>query len=115
MFLKIKNYICKVSVYNFVVMVDFKKFSAIQTCLDEYMSLIGKNEINDMEANRELARVGLLNDSQPNPGKPLRNLLAGLRDSNLLPQNIRQIYGTWVIKLSTTIAKLPLINQFQYC
>lgn len=77
-------------------MIDFKNFSAIQTCLDEYMSLAGKNEINDMEANRELAR-------------------AGLRDANLLPQNIRQIYGTWVIRLSTTIAKCPLVNQFQYC
>lgn len=94
-------------------MIDFKKFSAIQTCLDEYMSLSGKSEINDMEANRELARAGLLNDSQPNPGMPLRNLLAGMRDSNLLPQNIKQKYGTWVIRLSTTIAKIPLVNQFQ--
>lgn len=96
-------------------MIDFKNFSAIQTCLDEYMSLAGKNEINDMEANRELARAGLLDDSLPNPGKPLRLLFAGLRDANLLPQNIRQIYGTWVIRLSTTIAKCPLVNQFQYC
>lgn len=64
-------------------MIDFKNFSAIQTCLDEYMSLAGKNEINDMEANRELARAGLLDDSLPNPGKPLRLLLAGLRDANL--------------------------------
>lgn len=96
-------------------MIDFKNFSTIQACLDEYMSLAGKNEINDMEANRELARAGLLDDSLPNPGKPLRLLLAGLRDANLLPQNIRQIYGTWVIRLSTTIAKCPLVNQFQYC
>lgn len=113
--MKIKSYICEVSIFSLMAMIDLKKFSAIQTCLDEYMSHIGKNEINDMEANRELARAGLLDDSQPYPGKPLRNLLAGLRDFNLLPPNIRQKYGTWVIKLSTTIAKCPLVNQFQYC
>lgn len=96
-------------------MVDFKKFSAILSCLDEYMLLKGKKEINDMEANMELERVGLLNDSQPNPGSPLRNLLTSLRDSNLLPQNIRQAYGAWKIKLSGTIAKIPTIDQFQYC
>ena len=79
------------------------------------MVLKGKKEINDMEANRELARAGLLKDSQPNPGSPLRDLLIKMRDSNILPQNIRQVYGTWTIKLSKTIAKLPLVNQFQYC
>jgi len=96
-------------------MVDSKRFSAIQTCLDEYMLLKGKKEINDMEANQELARVGLLNDSTPNPGKPLRKMLTGLRDANLLPQNIRQLYGSWVIKASNTIARFPTVNQFQYC
>lgn len=96
-------------------MVDFKTFSAIQSCLDEYMLLKGKKEIDDMEANRELARAGLLTDSLPSPGKPLRNLLTRLRDSDLLPQNIRFMYGTWFIKLSKTIARLPQINQFQYC
>lgn len=96
-------------------MVDFKNLSAILSCLDDYMVLKGKKEINDMEANRELARVGLLKDSQPNPGSPLRDLLIKMRDSNILPQNIRQVYGTWTIKLSKTIAKLPLVNQFQYC
>ncbi len=96
-------------------MVDFKNLSAILSCLDDYMVLKGKKEINDMEANRELARAGLLKDSQPNPGSPLRDLLIKMRDSNILPQNIRQVYGTWTIKLSKTIAKLPLVNQFQYC
>ena len=96
-------------------MVDFKNFSAILSCLDDYMVDKGKKEINDMEANMELARAGLLKDSQPNPGSPLRDLLMKLRDANLLPQNIRQKYGMWTIKLSKTMAKSPLINQFQYC
>lgn len=96
-------------------MVDFKNFSAILSCLDNYMVLKGKKEIDDMEANRELARVGLLKDSQPNPGSPLRDLLVKMRDSNVLPQNIRQRYGAWIIKSSKSIAKSPLIDQSQYC
>ena len=96
-------------------MVDFKNFSAILSCLDDYMVLKGKKEIGDMEANRELDRAGLLQDSQPSPGSPLRNLLTSMRDSNSLPQNIRQAYGMWTIKLSKTMAKFPLVNQFQYC
>lgn len=74
-----------------------------------------KKEINDMEANRELEHAGLLNDSQTKPGQPLRNLLMSMRDNNHLPQNIRQVYGAWTIRLSKTIAKIPLVNQFQYC
>lgn len=31
-------------------MVDFKNFSAILSCLDDYMVLKGKKEINDIEA-----------------------------------------------------------------
>ena len=96
-------------------MVDFKKFSVILSCLDEYMVSKGKKEIDDMEANMELDRAGLLKDSQPNPGSPLRDLLTSMRDANVLPQNIRQAYGMWTIKLSKTMAKFPLINQFQYC
>ena len=103
------------NIKSFSVMVDFKKFSAILSCLDDYMVLKGKKEIGDMEANMELERAGLLNDSQPNPGSPLRDLLMKLRDANLLPQNIKQAYGAWTIKLSSTMAKFPLINQFQYC
>ena len=95
-------------------MVDFKNFSAILSCLDDYMVHKGKKEIGDMEANMELDRVGLLKDSQPNPGSPLRDLLVNMRDSNLLPQNIKQVCGVWTIKLSKTMAKFPLINQFQY-
>ena len=79
-------------------MVDFKKLSAILSCLDDYMVLKGKKEIDDMEANMELERAGLLTDSQPNPGSPLRNL-----------------FGSWTIRLSKTMAKFPLVDQFQYC
>lgn len=96
-------------------MVDFNNFSAILSCLDDYMVNKGKKEIDDMEANMELARAGLLKDSQPSPGSPLRDLLMKMRDANLLPQNIRQTYGMWKIKLSKTMAKFPQINQFQYC
>ena len=96
-------------------MVDLKKFSVLQTYLDRYMESSGKKEINDIEANRELDNAGLLKDSQSQPGLPLRNLLISMRDSNHLPQNIKQMYGSWGIKLSTTMAKIPLVNQFQYC
>ena len=75
----------------------------------------GKIEIGDMEANCELARAGLLPDSQPNPGEPFREMLGKLRDANLLPQNIRQRCGTWIIRLSSTMARNPMIDQFQYC
>ncbi len=36
-------------------MVDLKKFTAILSFLDDYMVDKGKKEINDMEANMELA------------------------------------------------------------
>lgn len=61
-------------------MVDLKKFTAILSFLDNYMTSKGKKEINDMEANRELEHAGLLNDSQTEPGLPLRNLLMSMRD-----------------------------------
>ena len=96
-------------------MVDLKKFTAILSFLDNYMTSKGKKEINDMEANRELEHAGLLNDSQTEPGLRLRNLLMIMRDTNHLPQNVKQVYGAWTIKLSTTMAKIPLVNQFQYC
>lgn len=98
-----------------IVMVDKKVFSTIQNCLDHYMMEHGKMEIGDIEANMELERAGLLADSKPNPGKPLREMLISLRDTNMLPQNIRQKYGTWIIKMSKTMARIPMINQFQYC
>lgn len=95
-------------------MTDFKQIQRFQDCLDKYMMRTGKKEINDMEANSELARAGLLEDYPPHPGRPLREILTSLRDSNLLPQNIRPLYGQWRIRLSGTIAKFPMFMQFQY-
>lgn len=81
--------------------------------LDEYMIRSGKDEINEMEANQELARVGVLEDEASHPGKPLRELLIKLRDSNHLPQNIRQRYGAWKIRISSTVARKPtLVSVF---
>lgn len=75
-------------------------YSKLQHCLDNYMELRGKKEIDEMEANSELARQGLLADDQTQPGRPLRELLAHLRDSNMLPRNIKQVLGSWRIKHS---------------
>ena len=44
-------------------MEDLNLFLKIMSCLDDYMLLKGKKEINDMEANVELERAGLLEDS----------------------------------------------------
>lgn len=77
--------------------------------LDEYMIRSGKDEINEMEANRELAKSGMLEDEASHPGKPLRELLIKLRDSNSLPQNIRQRYGMWKIRISSTVARKPMV------
>ena len=38
--------------------------------LDDYMIRSGKDEINEMEANQELAKVGMLEDEVSHPGKP---------------------------------------------
>lgn len=95
-------------------MKNIERLQQITQCLDNYMAKVGKNEINDMEANRELARAGVLNDECVNPGEPLRRLLEALRDTNKLPENIRMIYGSWRIKLSGMVAKGPKVDQFQY-
>ena len=86
--------------------------SLIQGCLDDYMSKMGKVEINEIEANNELARVGILEDDQRRPGRPLREYLISLRDTNLLPQNIKQLQGLWKIKHSKTVMKVLQILQF---
>jgi hypothetical protein len=93
-------------------MANLEYVQHIQTCIDEYMVRTGKHEINEMEANIELARVGLLDDDVRHPGAPLRELLISLRDSNLLPQNIRQVFGSWKIKNSRTLQKMIQIMQF---
>ncbi len=80
--------------------------------LDDYMLRVGKLEIDTIEANRELERKGLLKDDSTNPGEPFRLLLCRLRDMNLLPQSVRQLYGTWKIKHSKTIAKMLTVFQF---
>jgi hypothetical protein len=95
-------------------MTENVEIKALQECLDEYMTQTGRHEIDDIEANSALARAGLLEDDTPSPGKPLREILARLRDNNLLPQNIKHMYGRWKIRLSRTIAKAPLFFQFQY-
>jgi len=94
-------------------MTDNTKLQKLLHCLDEYMKRTGKHEIDEIEANSELARVGLLSDEAPFPGRPLREILMKLRDSDHLPQNIKQMYGQWKIRISSTIAKAPMFFQFQ--
>ena len=86
--------------------------SIIQGCLDNYMLKMGKVEINEIEANNELARAGLMEDDQSRPGRPLREYLCSLRDTNLLPQNIKQLQGLWRIRHSNTVMKVLQILQF---
>ena len=84
----------------------------IQKCLDDYMSKKGKTSIGDIEANMALAVAGAMYDDQAHPGRPLRELLRKLRDTNVLPQNVKQLYGSWTINHSKTIAKVLQILQF---
>ena len=84
----------------------------IQKCLDDYMLRKGKTEIGDIEANQVLAVAGVINDDQAHTGRPLREILRKLRDTNLLPQNVRQFQGLWTIKHSKTMAKVLQIMQF---
>ena len=93
-------------------MKETDKLETIQNCLDEYMIHQGKHEIDEIEANSALAHAGLLSDDEPSPGRPLREILIRLRDSNRLPQNIIQRYGMWKIRISRSIAKMPLFYQF---
>lgn len=52
-----------------------KNINAIITFLDNHLTKTGKPNIEPVDANEILARVGLLNDSKDRPGKPLRDLL----------------------------------------
>lgn len=87
-------------------------YSELQHCLDCYMELRGKQEIDEMEANSELARQGLLEDDQAHPGRPLRELLSRLRDSNMLPRNVKQVFGAWKIKHSRALQMRQQIFMF---
>ncbi|MBO5187126.1 MAG: hypothetical protein J6B91_08785 [Prevotella sp.] len=93
-------------------MISSLNMEKIQSCLDDYMVRIGKIEINEIEANRELARTGLMTDDTAHPGRPLRNFLRKLRDTDLLPKNIRQINCAWSIKHSKVVAKMQQILPF---
>ncbi len=93
-------------------MINCLNMEKIQSCLDDYMVRIGKVEINEIEANRELARTGIMTDDMVSPGKPLRNFLRKLRDTNLLPKNIRQINCAWFIKHSKVVTKVQQILPF---
>lgn len=86
--------------------------NTVQHCIDDYLTKNGKEEINEMEANRELARAGVMADDRRNPGHPLRELFRKLRDANSLPANIRQLYGSWKIKHSRSTMKMAQIFQF---
>ncbi len=110
-------YICIVTIFIYLfkhlpLMDNTDNLQTLQKCLDEYMIRTGRHEIDEIEANLALSRVGLLKDEDQHPGRPLREILTRLRDTNHLPQNIRQIYGMWKIRLSSTMAKFPLILQF---
>lgn len=85
---------------------------SVQHCLDAYLQRIGKVEINEIEANSELARAGVLADDPKHPGSPLREFLSNLRDSNKLPANVKQRYGFWKIKHSKSVMKIVQILQF---
>lgn len=90
-------------------MVNCLNVQTIQDCLDDYMLRIGKMEIGVIEANHELERAGIMKDDLVSPGKPLREFLGKLRDTNLLPRNISQLYSVWSIKHSKTVTKLHQI------
>ena len=51
-----------------------ENISGVIKVLDEYMIRSGKEEINEMEANRELAKAGLLADEQAHPGKTTQRM-----------------------------------------
>ena len=64
---------------------------SVQHCLDAYLQRIGKVEIDEIEANQELARAGVLADDQKHPGNPLREFLSKLRDSNKHSKSIMKM------------------------
>lgn len=97
------------STNNIRLMINYLNVQTIQSCLDDYMTRKGKVVINEIEANRELERAGIMNDDVVYPGEPLREFLRKLRDSNLLPRNISQLQSMWAIRHSKAVAKLHQI------
>lgn len=95
-------------------MITKEKLREMVECLDCYMLAMGKREIDEMEANRELERAGLMNDDEEHPGRPLREALNSLRDNDMLPQNVSKCRGLWIVHLSTTMATWHIIVQFGY-
>ena len=93
-------------------MTNTTNYSALQDCIDAYMVRTGKHCIDEMEANSELARKGLMSDDEEHPGEPLRQLLSRLRDSNLLPRNIKHRFGSWSIRNSHATQTRQLIFLF---
>lgn len=93
-------------------MINCTYVTQIQSCLDDYMLDKGKTEIDEIEANRVLAETGLMTDDNETPGEPLRALLRELRDTNLLPKNIRQSSCVWIIKHSKMVAKMQQLFFF---
>ena len=73
------------------------------------MLRVGNIEICDLEDNHELERAVVLLDDIVYTGEPLRAFLRKLRDSNLLPKNIRQQNSVWAIKHSKLNAKMQMI------
>ncbi len=89
-----------------------RNYNQLQHCIDDYLERQGKREIDEMEANSVLASEGLMDDDQSHPGRPLRELLALMRDSNLLPKNIRQSLGSWIIRNSRAFQMRQQIFSF---
>jgi hypothetical protein len=49
--------------------------TSIISAIDKYLERTGRQSIGPVEANKILAKAGLLRDSKDRPGKPLRDLL----------------------------------------
>ena len=49
--------------------------TSIISAIDKYLERTGRQSIEPVEANKILAKAGLLRDSKDRPGKPLRDLL----------------------------------------
>ncbi len=80
-----------------------ENFNQVLQSIDAYLERHGKHEIDEIEASTELSRLGLMEDDQREPGRPLREFLSWLRDHNKLPKNIKQSLGAWHIRNSKAI------------